>query len=417
MLNRRQFAAGSLAAIAGTIFAVHAHAADPVTLRVWDSFTNEIADTGMKALIARFEAANPDIKIVRDAQTADNMRPVIQTALASGTGPDIIYYDTGPGYGKVLADAGLLAPLDDAYAAGAFEAVYDWTRPRTTYGGKTFGVGNELETYWVYYNADQFRELKLDPPKTYDDFLKIAAALKDAGTIPVAFGDQGGWPAYHLFSVYLNNLAGKEKVGQLLTGGASWDDPVVVEAIRQFFVDMNQKGYLIPDATAVKYDDAVALFTAGQAGMHISGTWALDRIDGKTPFEAGAFFLPKPDGGALPPAGLGSGYFVSSKTANKDAAVKFLSFLFDPAQADIWMEQMLVIPPYSVDASKFDLPPLFKEAIATIAGQDMGENVDVMTPDKFNTAMGDGFQAVLLGQKTPEQQAKDLEAAMQASRK
>jgi len=416
MLNRRQFTLGTVLAAAAATLPATARSADAVTLRVWDQFTDENADAGMKALIDGFQKDNPSITIQRDVQQTEDMRPIVQTALASGTGPDIIYYDTGPGYGKVLADAGLLLPLDDAYAAGAFSHVYDWTKPRTTYNGKIYGVGNELETYWAYYNVDLFKQLKLEVPKTYADFLKVCAAIKQAGTVPVAFADQGGWPAYHLFSVYLNNLAGKKKMEDLLLGTGSWDDPQVVEATKTFFVDMNKAGYLIPDCTAVKYDDAIALFNAGQAAMHISGTWAIGQINGKAPFEVGWFFVPKADGGALPPAGLGSGYFVSSKTQQKDAAIKFLSYLFDPANAKIWMEQMLMIPPYQADASAFKLPDLFKSAIQAISTQEMGYNIDVMTPDKFNTAMGDGFQAVLLGQKTPEQQAKDLQAAMLAAR-
>jgi raffinose/stachyose/melibiose transport system substrate-binding protein len=178
---------------------------------------------------------------------------------------------------------------------------------------------------------------------------------------------------------------------------------------------MNQAGYLIPDASAVSYDDAIALFTGGQAGMHISGTWAIGDI-AEAPFNVGWFFVPKADGGALPPAGLGSGYFVSSKTQRADAAVKYLSFLFDPANAKIWMEQMGILPPYQVDASAFALPSLFNDAVQAVSGQEMGYNIDVLTPDKFNNVMNEGFQAVLLGQKTPEQQAKDLQAAMIASR-
>lgn len=417
MVNRRQFTLGTLSAVtaAGLMPLARAEDAAPVTLRVWDSFADEGVDAGMKMLIAGFEALYPNIKVQRDAQTTDSLRPIMQTALASGTGPDVLYYDTGPGYGKVLADAGLLLPLDDAYAAGAFSHVYDWTKARTTYGGKTYGIGNELETYWVFYNAEMFKQLGVDIPKTYADFLAVCAAAKSAGTVPVAFADQGGWPAYHLFSVYLNNVAGKAKVENLLLGGGSWDDPDVVEAIKLFFVDMNEAGYLIPDASAVSYDDAIALFNGGQAAMHISGTWAIGDI-ADAPFEVGSFFLPKADGGALPPAGLGSGFFVSSKTQQQDAAVKYLSYLFDPANAKIWMEQMSILPPYQVDASKFELPSLFNDAVQAISGQDMGFNIDVLTPDKFNTAMSDGFQAVLLGQKTPAQQAKDLEAAMVASR-
>ena len=416
MLNRRQFTLGTLMATTVGGLAGFSRADDaPVTLRVWDSFADEGVDTGMKELIAGFEAKYPNIKVQRDAQTTDNLRPIMQTALASGTGPDVLYYDTGPGYGKVLADAGLLLPLDDAYAAGSFSAVYEWTKARTTYGGKTYGIGNELETYWAYYNVDLFEQLKLEVPKTYDEFLAVCAALKAAGTVPVAFADQGGWPAYHLFSVYLNNVAGKAKVHELLLGIGSWDDPAVVEAIKLFFVDMNQAGYLIPDASAVSYDDAIALFTGGQAGMHISGTWAIGDVM-NAPFRIGSFFVPRTDGSALPPAGLGSGYFVSSKTKNVDAAIKYLSHLFDPSNAKIWMEQMGILPPYQVDASAFELPALFNDAVQAISGQDMGYNIDVLTPDKFNSVMNEGFQAVLLGQKTPEQQAKDLQAAMVAAR-
>jgi raffinose/stachyose/melibiose transport system substrate-binding protein len=416
MISRRDFTIGSLLATAAAALPATARSEGaPVTLRVWDSFADEGVDAGMKALIAAFEAANPGIKVQRDAQTTDNLRPIMQTALASGTGPDVLYYDTGPGYGKVLADAGLLMPLDDAYSAGAFSHVYDWTRARTTYGGKTYGVANELETYWAFYNIDLFQQLGLEAPKTYAQFLEACGAVKNAGLVPVAFADQGGWPAYHLFSVYLNNIAGKAKMEDLLLGGGSWDDPAVVEAIKLFFVDMNQAGYLIPDASAVSYDDAIALFTGGQAGMHISGTWAIGDI-AEAPFNVGWFFVPKADGGALPPAGLGSGHFVSSKTQHADAAVKYLSFLFDPANAKIWMEQMGILPPYQVDASAFALPSLFNDAVQAVSGQEMGYNIDVLTPDKFNNVMNEGFQAVLLGQKTPEQQAKDLQAAMVASR-
>lgn len=46
----------------------------------------------------------------------------------------------------------------------------------------------------------------------------------------------------------------------------------------------------------------------------------------------------------------------------------------------------------------------------------MGYNIDVLTPDTFNTIMGDGFQEVLAGSKTAEQQANDLQQAMEAAK-
>jgi raffinose/stachyose/melibiose transport system substrate-binding protein len=389
-----------------------------VTLRVWDTFTDAAEDTGMNALIEAFEAANPNIQIERDVQDVESMRPIIQTSLASGTGPDVFYFDTGPGFAGVLANAGLLLPLDDAYASqGWNDYIYPWTKERTTFDGKVYGIGNEIEFYGVYYNQDLFNELGLQAPTTYEEFLAVCAALLEAGKIPVAFANSGGWPAYHLFSVYANNETGDEKMEELLFGDGSWEDPAIVQAIQRFFVDMNGAGYLIPNTNAVTYDDAINLFASGMAGMHMSGTWAMNSIMEKANFETGWFFLPNPNGGdPLPPAGLGSGYFISSATEHPEEAIAFLDFLYDPANARIWTEGMRVIPPYEVDTSGYDVPQLYTFALEALATVPMGYNIDVLTPDTFNTMMADGFQAVFLGQKTPEQQAADLQAAMQAYR-
>ena len=43
----------------------------------------------------------------------------------------------------------------------------------------------------------------------------------------------------------------------------------------------------------------------------------------------------------------------------------------------------------------------------------MGFNIDVLTPDNYNTMMFDGFQEVIGKVKTAQEQADDLEAAMQ----
>ncbi len=395
-----------------TALLASAIAQDTVTLRVWDTHSDGGPDAGMTALIEAFEAANPNIKIERDVQSVDSMRPIIQTSLASGTGPDVFYYDTGVGFAGVLAEAGLLLPLDDAYANWGH--IFPWTKDRTNFGGKVYGVGNAIEFLGAYYNMDMFKELGLEVPTTYDEFLAVCEALKAAGKIPVSFGDSDGWPAFHMFSIWTNNIAGKEKMDELLFNNGSWNDPVVVDAIQKFFVDMNEKGYLIPTPTAVNYDDSATLFTSGEAGIMITGTWLISTVVEQASFEPGWFFVPNPNGGdPLPPAGLGSGYFVSAKTEHPEEAIAFLNFLFDPANAKHWAETMNIVPPYAFDASGFNVPPLYSFALEALATVPMGYNIDVITPEAFNTVMLDGFQAVLLGDKTPEQQAADLQAAIE----
>lgn len=72
---------------------------------------------------------------------------------------------------------------------------------------------------------------------------------------------------------------------------------------------------------------------------------------------------------------------------------------------------MSVIPPYDVDTSTLDVSPLLAQTMDALATVQMGYNIDVLTPEAFNTAMLDGFQAVLAGDRTAAEQA----AAMQAS--
>jgi raffinose/stachyose/melibiose transport system substrate-binding protein len=386
--------------------------AQQVTLRVLDTFTE--TSEGMDALIAAFEEANPDIDVQRDVQAVDDMRPTIQTALNSGTGPDVFYYDTGPGFAGVLAGAGLLRPLDDLYASGALDHIYPWTKERVTFDGHIYGIGHAVEFLATYYNADLFAENGIAEPTTYDEFLAACETLKGAGIVPIAFGNAAGWPAFHNFSLFANNMIPQDRLRTMIAGEESWDSPEVAAAIQAAFVDLNEKGYYNPSVNAVSYDDATALFSSGMAGMYMTGSWIIPTL-AEAPFNVDFFFLPAPEGGqTMPPAGLSSGYFISAATEHPDEAERFLKFLFDPANAKYWVEQISVIPPYAIDASTLSVSPLMAETISSLADPEaMGVNIDVLTPEAFNTTMLDGFQAILAGDRTPEEEAAALQASVQ----
>lgn len=393
---------------------------EKITLRIWDTFTEEGQSAGMDKMIAQFQITHPNVEFLRDAQSIDNLRPVVQTALGADNGPDIIYYDTGPGYAGVLAEAGLLLPLDDAYTANGWtDRIFGWTKDRVTFGGKTYGIGNELEFIGVYYNKAIFDELGVSEPKTYEEFLTICDKAKAAGYTPIAFADGPKWPAYHQFSIMANNIVSKEKLDNVLFGDGSWNDPDFVKAIKTFFVDMNQAGCFLDDTTAISYEDGNAVFYAGQAAMDITGTWLLSEMSNNAnDFEVGFFFFPSIEGNpVMPPGGMGSGYFVNAKTQYPAEAIEFLDFMFSEEGGKIWLEDLSIIPPISVPTSDLNLTPLMKFAVDAVTTVPLGYNIDVLAGDNFNTAQGDGYQAVLLGLKTPEQLVEELQAAWEADKK
>ena len=72
-------------------------AQEPVELRVWDQFTDPTESDNADAIYAAFMEQNPNITITREVFATEQMRDVVNTAISSGTGPDLIFYDAGPG--------------------------------------------------------------------------------------------------------------------------------------------------------------------------------------------------------------------------------------------------------------------------------------------------------------------------------
>lgn len=395
-----------------------APAAEKMTVLVWDSFGEDAA--GVDQLITTFNEQNPDIEVTREEQPTATMRDTIRTAIDADAGPDVLYYDTGPGFAGVLARAGMLLPLDDAYDQyGWRERILPIAQERTTFDGKTYGIGNAIEAVGVFYNKRLFEEYGVTEPATHDDLLALCETLKAADLAPIAFGNQGKWAAGHNFSVLAGNVAGKDKLAAAISGEVPWNDPDFVRAIQIAMVD------LLPnynsDVNAITYDDANLLFYSGQAVMHMTGTWMIGGYTNpeNMPDPVGFFFYPSVNNKPIaPPAGLGSGYFVSQKVKNPEAALKFLDFLFSEAAAPVWLEQLAIIPPLQLDGSKYNISELLAFALQQLQqnADTMGFNIDVLTPDNFNTMMFDGFQEVLNGTKSAEQQADDLEAAMQEAK-
>src|SRR5829696_4283078 len=362
--------------------------------------------------VDRFEEQNPKYTVEREAIPPDDVRQVIQTRLRSEEPPDYFSYDTGPGFGGVLADAGLLRPLEKAYKQNGWE-IYDWAKQRATYGGTTYGVPDQVEELIVYYNTD----LVPEEPKTVDDLRAMADDLKGQGKVPFGFGDSEQWPAGHLFSIGVSNVLGREGLDDILYGDGSWDTPEVEEAINLFFRSFVESGYYPEGVNAITYDDANTLFYAGEAAMNITGTWLVSEIvETVQDFEVGFFPFPSIDGsGISPPAGVGTGWFVARDAKNPQEAITFIDYLLQDDTARLTIEKLNTSPAHPVDTEGLDVPELFKQVLDDLSefpqAKVFGYNIDVLAPQNFNKVMYTGFREVIDGIRSPAEQAGALQRA------
>jgi raffinose/stachyose/melibiose transport system substrate-binding protein len=256
-----------------------------------------------------------------------------------------------------------------------------------------------------------------------EELRAIADKVKGRGKIPFGFGDQEQWPAGHQFSIGVSNVLGREGLDNILYGDGRWDTPEVVEVVDLFFRDFNESGYYPEGVNAITYDDANALFYSGEAAMLPTGTWLVPTIaETVQDFEVDFFAFPSiSSSGISPPAGLGDVLFVSKDAKNPEGAIKFIDYLLQEETVRKALEVFNTIPAQPIETQGLDVPELFKSVLDDLSKSTeegaFGYNIDVLTPANFNDVMFTGFQDVLGGSRTPQEQVNELQAAWEKAKR
>ena len=368
--------------------------------------------------VNRFEEQHPKYTLEREAIDPDEMSNVIPSRLRSDESPDVFSFDTGPGFGGVLADTGLVYPLEKTYKEKGWD-IYEWAKQRATYNGTVYGVPDQVEEIIVFYNKDLVPEV----PHTVEELRQISDELKGRGKIPLAFGNREQYPASHIFSIGTSNVLGREGLDEILYGDGSWDTPEIEEAINLFFRDFVENAYYPKSPNALTYDSANALFYSGEAAMNPTGTWLVSEIvQAVQEFEVGFFPFPSIEGsGISPPAGVGTGWFVAKDANNPQGAITFIDYLLQDDTARLTIEKLNTIPAHPVDTEGLDVPELFEQVLDDLSefpqAEASGYNIDVLAPQNFNEVMYTGFREVISGMRSPAEQAGALQLAWAEAKK
>ncbi|MFA3919956.1 ABC transporter substrate-binding protein [Ruegeria hyattellae] len=408
-------------------------AQDKTVVTVWDQFFSDAPNALMDSFVAEFEAAHPGVNIERNVLDTDAIRATLPTALASGSGPDLFYYDAGPAFLGPLVDAGLVADLSDEYETlGWDELLVDWAVERVTFNDRIWGVPNEIEYTNVYFNKNLLDDLGLGnlivsaagnenllTLNSMDDFATILTAAKDSGLVPVSFGNRDPGRGGHLFSYFLTLTAGKDFVDNILFGDGTWDAPEVVAAW-ELYKQYNDEGFYTPSANAISYDEGNALFFNNRAGTNITGTWLVaDVMDQVADPESIDFLLLPSVNDDLPlsaAAGIGSTFAISESSDNKDIALEFLDFIMSKEAGQRWLEDASIVPPIAdLNSQDFDLSPMMQRVVMG-ASLPLSYNLDVVMPSEWNDAMKSGTQSLLDGSSTAQDVAKAQQTAWETAK-
>jgi raffinose/stachyose/melibiose transport system substrate-binding protein len=367
----------------------------PVEVVIWSGA--ELTSM-MEEIIAGFNEENPDTHVT--LSVFSEVRDLIKPAINSGEGPDIFGYDTGAGYLGVLVDAGLaldLSPYVEKYQWR--NKFLDWALDITTYDGRLYGIANQMEMLGVFYNKKIFADNNLVPPETYDEFLSICKTLFDAGIQPVILDDKDQWPGFHYESIWMNIFAGPQKVKDALANKIQWTDPALILSMDKL-AEFTRTPYVNKQINSLGYDDANALFHAGECAMRITGTWMVGRNVDNMGDNVGFFYMPPglPDIPECPPGGFGEALVVNGKTKHPDESAAFLDYLFSENAVKIWYEGGYIPSAKNVDYSSFKLSVLFADVLNEVNNAEtLGTNIDVIAGQRVNEVTQNYVQQLIDG--------------------
>jgi multiple sugar transport system substrate-binding protein len=264
-----------------------------------------------------------------------------------------------------LARGDVLTDLTDVWDA-ALEN--DWVLPAQresfSYRGRQYAIPLTKSYYPVFYDKRLFADLGLTPPDTWDDFIAVATALRDADIVPIQAAGAASWESLLWFEQIVGGLD-PEYYQAVTTNQASYLDATARDAM-EIWSQMYADGlFSSPDADVAKVP---AMMQEKTFGMLLLGSWfgATLVAGGFADDEIGLFLVPPVRAGGDQPVFVESGAMAVPANAHKHAeALKVAgNWLSTPVQ-QAWVNFLGETSPNPQAVPKVRFVQEFVDALAT----------------------------------------------------
>jgi raffinose/stachyose/melibiose transport system substrate-binding protein len=374
-----------------------------------------------------FEAANPDITVEIEQRPGgadgDN---IIKTRLATKDMTDVFLYNSGSLFQAMNPAQNLVDLTNEPWQANvlsSFKTVV--TAPDGSVRGAPIGAAMGGG---VLYNIPIYKELGLQIPKTWADFMANNEKIKAADKVPVIQSFGATWTS-QLFVLgdFFNVQAAVPNFAADYTANKAHyaDTPAAMKGF-EHGAEVFKAGYLNDDFAAATFEDAVVKLAKGEGAHYPMLTFAVSTIQTLDPDhlkDVGFFALPGDDAAkngltVWMPAGL---YIPQSNTDHLDAAKKFLAFVASPAGCDSLTKAGGATGPYlikgctlpsDVPPAVADLLPYFQQEGTTAPALEFVSPVKGPSLEQITVEVGSGIRdpkdAAALYDEDVKKQAQQL---------
>lgn len=406
MKMKKVLAAALSLACASTLFAataVTASAADKKEVVIWDYFETDAQKQMMQSLIDEFNASQDEYEASHVYVPFADYEKQLTLGIASGELPDLVILD-GCGMASFI-QLGLFGDISDAdinwdeYMEGPMES--------TMLDGKHYGIPFATNCTALFYNKDLFDAAGIDYPDentTWDEFHEMAKALTKDGVS--GFGNAA-----------TNTDEGTFQCLQwLYTAGGSYTDIEDGVDAYKLMQEMIEDGSWTKECVNWTQSDVNNNFMAGNLAMQQNGPWQIPGIEANAPdLNYGVTVLPKKDADSEQATSILGGENMG--VVNKDDTSGAEAFLKYYDQTDVIVDAMKQYGSYppKTEAAKdsYWTDDPIQKAFLTQIDTSIPRGPSAAWPS-YSSAIQTGFQEVMTSAKTPEQAAKDTQAAVDA---
>jgi multiple sugar transport system substrate-binding protein len=395
----------------------------PVTIRVLTMDQAAMSVDQFNQVATEFMAANPNIKVEMTFVPYEQVHDKFVTGMAA-TPPaydvvmvDVIWYDE-------FIKAGYLADVTAKTSPNMRQNIFPTAWNVVTRGGKAYGAPWLLDTKYLYYNKDMLAQAGFNaPPKTWEELLTQAKAVKDKGLVeyPIVWSWAQAEASICDFTALLYGNGGKFLDD---SGKPAFNDDKGV-AVLTWMKKTLDDGLSNPASPTDLENNVLDVFNQGKAAFALNWLFMYDTsnfdtsqstVTGKVGITTVPVFQNMAGTSKSESVDGSTGFSVAATSPNIDAAWQYLMYLTSEPVQMKYSSNMLPVWATAYQGDNLaKLEAATKGGAVTVPAFEEQFKYAVLRPNipyyqEGSTALQLALQQALTGQKTPKD-ALDAAAA------
>ncbi|MBT1172215.1 extracellular solute-binding protein [Bifidobacterium sp. MA2] len=306
-------------------------------------FANNTQDV-YQPVIDAFEKANPGVKVKFSTTNGSQAgyQQTLQTRISGGQLADV--YVAPPEQLNDLVKNGVAKDLTDE---SFMDRIGDTNKAQSTIDGKVYSMSVTAWTNAYAYNKDLLAKAGYDSiPETWDEFIDMLKALKNAGVDKPYLEPKAGLGALVEGWIGYDSSKQSKSIDQQIGDG----DSTFAKSYTKYYKEwakLFDAGVMGSEVTGLADDQVRSEFAAGRLAVMPSGYWDVNTFkDAGINFAFGR--MPMLHKGDTPyaPGSADSGYAINAKIDGKklENAEKFLDFLSSKEGLKLIQDNIGLIP-------------------------------------------------------------------------